>query len=120
MTGFVVSLVTAILAVAGLVFDGSRLVAARAELADHAAASARIAAQHLVDVRLGEERIDPDEGRFAAMRYLASRGLEGNVRVNRLTVEVTVVEVVPMTLLSAVGVRDRVMVVTREAELVEQ
>ena len=54
------------------------------------------------------------------MRYLASRGLEGNVRVNRLAVEVTVVKVVPMTLLSAVGVRDRVMVVTREAELVEQ
>ena len=120
MTGFVVSLVTAILAVAGLVFDGSRLVAARAELADHAAASARIAAQHLVDVRLGEERIDPDECRSAAMRYLASRGLEGNVRVNRLAVEVTVVKVVPMTLLSAVGVRNRVMVVTREAELVEQ
>lgn len=120
MTGFVVSLVTAILAVAGLVFDGSRLVAARAELADHAAASARIAAQHLVDVRLGEERIDQDEGRSAAMRYLASLGLEGNVRINRLTVEVTVAKVVPMTLLSAVGVRDRVMVVTREAALVER
>lgn len=120
MTGFIVSLVASILALGGLVFDGSRLVAARAELADHAAGAARAAAQQLVDVRLGNERIDVDDGRTAALRYLARHGLDGQVRINGLRVEVTVESVVPMTLLAAVGVNDQVVVVTRQAELVEQ
>lgn len=120
MTGFVVSLVTMMFAVAGLVFDGSRLVAARAELGDHAAGAARIAAQHVVDVRLGDERIDIDGGSAAAMHYLAAHNLDGTVRIDGLTVEVTVLRSIPLVLLSAIGVRERLLVVTREAELVER
>lgn len=119
MSGFVVSLVAGLLSVAALVFDGSRLVAARAELNDHAANAARAAAQEIVDVRLGAERIDPLAGRSAARRYLERHDLAGDVDIEGLRVRVTVSTVVPMTLLSLVGVGPRSVSATRLVVVVD-
>ena len=119
MSGFVVSLFMGLMAMAGLVFDGSRLVAARAEIDDHAANAARAAAQEIIDVRLGQERIDPQEGSASARRYLASHNLEGSVQIDGLRVQVTVVHVVPMTLLRLVGIDHRIVSTTRVVEMID-
>lgn len=119
MSGFVVSLLGGIIAVAALVFDGSRLVATQASINDHAANAARAAAQEIVDVRLGNERIDPEAGRAAAMNYLLRHDLVGNVNIVGLRAEVTVSEVVPMTLLSLVGVESRRVSATRVVVMVD-
>jgi hypothetical protein len=119
MSGFVVSLVAGLLSVAALVFDGSRLVAVRAELNDHAANAARAAAQEIVDVRLGAERIDPQSGRLAARRYLDRHDLVGEVEIEGLKVRVSVATVVPMTLLSLVGVGPRSVSATRVVVVVD-
>ena len=120
MSGFIVSLVMAMVAVAGLVFDGSRLVAARAEINDHAANAARAAAQEIIDVRLGAERIDPDNGLVSARRYLHQHGLSGDIQIDGLRVRVTLEKEVPMTLLWLVGVSRRNVSTTREVVVVDQ
>ena len=120
MSGFVVSLFLGLMAMAGLVFDGSRLVAARAEIDDHAANAARAAAQEIVDVRLGQERIDPQAGSAAARGYLDAHGLDGTVQIDGLRVRVNVVDTVPMTLLALVGVDERVVATTRVVEMIDE
>lgn len=119
MSGFVVSLFAGLLSVAALVFDGSRLVAAHAQLADHAANAARAAAQEIVDVRLGSERIDPEAGREAALRYLERHDLVGRVTISGLRAEVSVERSVPMTLLSLLGVERRTVSVERVVVMVD-
>lgn len=120
MSGFVVSLFSGVLAIAALVFDGSRLIAARAELNDHAGNAARAAAQEIVDVRLGQERIDPETGLSVAMQYLDRHGLTGEVTINGLRAEVSVQRTVPMTLLSIIGVDSRTVAVTRAVVMVDE
>jgi len=120
VSGFVVSLCMALVAVAGFVFDGSRLVATRAEINDHAANAARAAAQEIIDVRLGAERIDPEKGTISARQYLQHHGLTGDVDIEGLRVRVTIVKQVPMTLLSLVGVGERTVSTTREVLMVDQ
>lgn len=119
MSGFVVSLFMGLMAMAGLVFDGSRVVAARAEIDDHAANAARAAAQEIIDVRLGQERIDPQDGRASALRYLEGHDLEGSVQIDGLRVQVTVVREVRMTLLRLVGIDERVVSTTRVVEMID-
>jgi len=120
VSGFVVSIFAGLLALAALVFDGSRLVSQRAALDDHAANAARAAAQEIVDIRLGNERIDPKAGSAAAHRYLAQHELFGSVRIDGLNVEVTVVQNVRMTLLALAGVGDQVVASTREVRVVDE
>ncbi|NDD18579.1 MAG: hypothetical protein EB104_06770 [Acidimicrobiia bacterium] len=48
VTGLLVGMFTSIIALSALVFDGARLVAARAELEDHAANAGRAAAQEII------------------------------------------------------------------------
>ena len=120
MTGFVVSIVAGIIAVAGLVFDGSRLLATRAQLEDHAGNAARAAAQEIIDVRLDRERIDPREGARAAHEYLEMHGVWGEVSIQELSVRVSVSQEVPMTMLTLVGVRSRMVSAVREAVMVDE
>ncbi len=120
MSGFVVSIFAAMVALSALVFDGARVVAARSAIDDHAANAARAAAQEIVDIRLGNERIDPRAGSEAAHRYLAAHGLVGTVRIDGLQVEVTIVETVPMTLLKLVGVQQQVVATTRVVQVVDE
>jgi len=120
MSGFVVSLMAGLIAIAGFVFDGSRLIAARAEVNDHAANAARAAAQEIIDVRLGTERIDPEQGVSVAMRYLHGHALTGVVRIDGLRAELTIQRRVSMTLLSLVGIDSRTVSVTRSVVVVDE
>jgi len=120
VSGFVVSLFTAMVAMAALAFDGSRLIAAHAKLDDHAASAARLAAQEVVDIRLNNERIDPYAGNIAARRYLDRYGLSGHVKIEGLRVTVSLEQSVPMTLLGVVGVSQRAVAATRVVEIVDE
>ena len=119
VTGLLVGMFTSIIALSALVFDGARLVAARAELEDHAANAGRAAAQEVIDIRLGAERIDPVAGREAALRYLELHGLGGDVRIAGLQVEVALSRSVPMTLLANVGISQRRVAVERTVWVIE-
>ena len=120
MTGFVVSVVAGIFALAGLVFDGSRLLAVRAQLEDHAGNAARAAAQEVIDVRLDRERIDPRQGARAAHDYLDLHGVAGEVSIRELSVQVSVSQEVPMRLLTLIGIRSRTVSAVREAVVVDE
>jgi hypothetical protein len=120
VSGFVVSIFAAMIALSALVFDGARVVAARAALDDHAANAARAAAQEIVDIRLGRERIDPRAGSEAAHRYLMTHDVVGTVRIDGLQVEVTIVETIPMTLLKLIGIQQHVVATTREVQVVDE
>ncbi|NCZ68393.1 MAG: hypothetical protein EBY84_07905 [Acidimicrobiia bacterium] len=119
VTGLLVGMFTSIIALSALVFDGARLVAARAELEDHAANAGRAAAQEVIDIRLGSERIDPVAGREAALRYLELHGLGGDVRIAGLQVEVALSRAVPMTLLAHVGISQRRVAVERTVWVID-
>jgi hypothetical protein len=119
VTGLLVGMFTSIIALSALVFDGARLVAARAELEDHAANAGRAAAQEVIDIRLGAERIDPVAGREAALRYLELHGLGGDVRIAGLQVEVALSRSVPMTLLAYVGISQRRVAVERTVWVID-
>jgi hypothetical protein len=119
VTGLLVGMFTSIIALSALVFDGARLVAARAELEDHAANAGRAAAQEVIDIRLGAERIDPVAGREAALRYLELHGLGGDVRIAGLQVEVALSRSVPMTLLAYVGISQRRVAVERTVLVID-
>jgi hypothetical protein len=119
VTGLLVGMFTSIIALSALVFDGARLVAARAELEDHAANAGRAAAQEIIDIRLAAERIDPVAGREAALRYLELHGLGGEVRIVGLQVEVALSRSVPMTLLAYVGISQRRVAVERTVWVID-
>lgn len=119
VAGLVVGMFASIIALSALVFDGARLVAARAELEDHAANAGRAAAQEIIDIRRDIERIDPVAGREAAARYLELHGLSGDVRIVGLQVEVAIVRSVPMTLLSYIGISERRVAVTRTVLVID-
>jgi hypothetical protein len=119
VTGLLVGMFTSIIALSALVFDGARLVAARAELEDHAANAGRAAAQEIIDIRLGAERIDPAAGREAALRYLELHGLGGDVRIAGLQVEVALSRSVPMMLLAHVGISQRHVAVERTVWVID-
>jgi len=120
VSGFVVSLMAGFIAVAGLVFDGSRLLAAHAALEDHAGNAARAAAQEVIDVRRDQERIDPREGARNAHDYLSTHGLTGDVVIHEMWVRVSLRDEVPMTLLALIGVSARTVSVVREVEMIDE
>ena len=56
ITAVVVSMTIALIACAGLAFDGGRLLGARLDAADHAENAARAGAQHVTAIREGRWR----------------------------------------------------------------
>ncbi len=120
IAAFVVCLAFTFVGVAGLAVDSGRLVATHIAAADHAENAARVAAQQVRGIRSGERTLDPDRARSAAARYLLRFGLSGDVRVDAVTVVVTVRMTGSMTLLRVIGVRDRSVSATRRAELTDR
>jgi uncharacterized membrane protein len=89
---FVVVVTVAVVAVAGLVLDGGRLLAARREAQDIAANAARAGAQALDEeqLRAGRTVIDPPAGATAVARYLSQTPATGTSSVSGETVTVRV------------------------------
>jgi hypothetical protein len=118
VSAFVVCLFLGMVALVGLAYDGGRVSSRYGELSDLAANAARVGAQQVTGIRAGEPKIDPDGARTAAVRFLARRNLTSRVVVQGDRITVTVRAVVPMRILSLVGVTARSISVTRSVELV--
>ena len=121
ITIFVVGLTLALLLVAGLVYDGGRILAARRQAHDLADNAARAAAQavDLDALRAGNAvTLDPLAAQLAAEDYLAATGHHGTVAVTADRVEVTVSITTPMALLTLAGIAERSVTAQGQARLV--
>jgi hypothetical protein len=107
VSAFVVTLLVAILALAGLTLDGGLALAAKVRANGQAAAAARVGAQAL-DLgayrATGAVRLVPAQAAADARSYLATVGATGTVTVTGDTVTVTVTATHPTQLLGLVGI----------------
>lgn len=121
ITVFVVALTLALMVVAGLVYDGGRILASRQQARDLADNAARAAAQQvdLDALRAGSPPgLDAAAAEAAARDYLAATGHDGDVIVTGDTVEVTVPITTEMVLLQLAGVEERTVIGTGRARIV--
>ena len=107
VTAFVVIFTLALLAMAGLVFDGGLALSAKVRAIDDAQAAARAGAQ-AIDIPLyrqsGTITLDAAQAVADAQGFLAAAGQHGTVTVTGETVDVTVTITQPTQILSVVGV----------------
>src|SRR6056297_2237547 len=101
ISAFVAVLAVALIAVAGLAYDGGQIIRATADARDLAGAAARAGTQQLAidQVHAGRAWLDPAAAHDAANAYLASVGTGGAVTVTDTDVRVTVTVTQPMRLL---------------------
>jgi hypothetical protein len=99
---FIAVVAAALVFVAGLVYDGGRIVAAQATARDVASSAARAGAQQ-VDLTVlradGSPELLPHEAEAAARAVLESAGVEGRITVEAATVTVTATVRQPMYIL---------------------
>jgi hypothetical protein len=115
ISGFVVVITLTVMACAGLVIDGARVVSAKVSAADHAENAARAGAQEIASVNSGSLTLDPARARAAANAYLASHGLSGVIVVSAARITVTVRTTVATTLLRLVGISSKSVSATRSS-----
>lgn len=117
---FVVVTTVALIAVAGLVLDGGRLLAARRQAQDIAANAARAGVQELDedDLRAGRTVVDPGRAAAAVNAHLARTPARGSARVATDTVTVRVALPVRM-LLPLTGAGERTVTATEQARAVQ-
>ena len=122
VTAFVVIFTLALLAMAGLVFDGGLALSAKVRAIDDAQAAARAGAQ-AIDIPLyrqsGQITLDSAQAVADAQGFLAAAGEHGTVTVTGETVDVTVTITQPTQILSVVGV-DRLTVTGAGSATAEQ
>jgi Flp pilus assembly protein TadG len=117
----VVGLATALLMVAGLLYDGGQILTARREAIAVADNAARAGAQALDEDALrtaGATRLDPSAATAAVHRYLGRVGYTGTATVDGDQVVVVVSVDVEMHLLSAIGLSGRTVTGTGHARAV--
>ncbi len=121
ITVFVVALTLALMLVAGLVYDGGRILAARQQARDLADNAARAAAQQ-VDLdalrRGAAPSLDPLSAEVAARDYLTATGHDGDVVVTGDGVQVTVSVTTELVLLQLAGIGERMVTGTGQARIV--
>lgn len=120
VSAFVVSITVGLIACAGLVLDGGRLLDARIEAADLAENAARAGAQQVVGIRDGAWHLDGGQAQRAASAFLLAQGVNGQVSVSGNEVSVTVTLHRDMALLGVVGVGGRNVSATRTALAVDR
>lgn len=107
VSAFLVTMVSGILALAGLTLDGGLALAAKAQAIGDAQAAARAGAQAL-DLTAyrdtGTVRLDPTQAVDAAHRYLTGIGATGAVSVADNTVTVAITTTYHTQLLGLVGI----------------
>lgn len=101
VSAFVAVLAVALVAVAGLAYDGGQIIRATADARDLAGAAARAGTQQLAidQVHAGRAWLDLAAAHDAANAYLAGIGTSGTVTVTDTDVRVTVTVTQPMRLL---------------------
>jgi hypothetical protein len=111
VSAFVAVLAVALVAVAGLAYDGGQIIRTTVEARDLAGTAARTGAQHAAaaDVHAGRTGLDPAAAHAAAQAFLEAAGAAGHVTVAGPQVRVTVTLTQPMRILP---VADRTITVT--------
>lgn len=102
VSAFVAVIAIALVAVAGLVYDGGQILNAQARARDLAANAARAGAQEIdLDVLRAQQRVvlDPDRATSAANDYLAQHGATGSVHIDGSRVTVTATLQQPLRIL---------------------
>ena len=107
VSGFAIIMVTAMIAVAGLVLDGGLAVSAKVRAVGIAQSAARVGAQQ-IDLRMyrqtGLVRLDVAKATATAQDWLRRAGAGGTVTATPLRVRVEVTAAADTQLLSLVGV----------------
>lgn len=118
---FVVVITIALVAVAGLVLDGGRLLAARRQAQDIAGNAARAGAQALDenDLRDGRAVIDPAAAATAVAGHLGQTPATGTASTGDDMVTVHVEMPVRLLLLTVVGRGERTVNATQQARAVQ-
>lgn len=119
ISAFVVSLMTGLVAVVGLVNDAGTMLLKYCEIADEAQNAARIAAQQVSGIRAGSPRIETNRARDAALEHLRGEGLSGSVIVTPVVVTVSVSTRPQLQFLGMFGVKQPVLSVERSAQLIQ-
>ena len=114
IAAFVAILAVALIAVAGLAYDGGQIIRATAHARDLAGAAARAGTQQLDtgQVHAGRAHLDPAAAHQQASGFLSAAGTTGTVKVTDTQVRVTVTITQPMRLLP---LPDRTITVTATA-----
>jgi len=116
ISAFVVGMVLTLMSCSALVVDGGNVVAQYLRYADLAENAARSGTQELRSLRSGSPTIDSTRARQAALTYLASHGVSGEVDVQNNFIVVTIRASVGFVLLNLIGLRETSIAVTRSAE----
>lgn len=107
VTAFVVTMMSSLLLLGGLVFDGGNTLAAKRQAINEAEAAARAGAQALdasAYRSTGAVTLDPVAARQAATAYLSATGDSGAVQIQGDEVRVTVTRSEPTSILSIAGI----------------
>lgn len=119
LSAMMVCLVMATMSLAGLAYDGGRVVSMYMEMSDTAQNAARLGGQQLVGIRSGHPRIDEDLATSAMRAYLVVRGLTGKFDVQGVKATVEVSQKVQMRMLGIIGIGDRTIRVIRTVDVVD-
>ena len=119
LSAMMACLVMATMSLAGLAYDGGRVVSMYMEMSDTAQNAARLGGQQLVGIRSGHPRIDEDLATSAMRVYLKARGLTGKFDVQGTKATVEVFQKVPMRILGIIGIGDRTIRVKRTVDVVD-
>ena len=119
MSAMVVCLIMATMSLAGLAYDGGRVVSTSMQMSDAAQNAARLGGQQLVGIRNGHPHIDEDLATSAMRAYLVARGLTGSFDIQGTRATVVVSTKVPMRILGIIGVGERAIRVNRTVDVVD-
>lgn len=109
----------ATMSLAGLAYDGGRVVSTYMEISDTAQNAARLGGQQLVGIRSGHPRIDEVLATSAMRAYLVARGLTGKFDVQGTKATVEVSQKVQMRVLGIIGIGDCTIRVIRTVDVVD-
>lgn len=119
ISALVVCSVAGLLALAGLVYDGGRVIGEYVQLVDIAENAGRIGSQQMVGIREGNPRIDRVRANESINQYLDQYRINAVVDVADGGVRVMLRKRVHLTLLSLIGIGYRDIRITRLVDVVE-
>lgn len=119
LSAMVVCLVMTTMSLAGLAYDGGRVVSTYMEMSDAAQNAARLGGQQIIGIRDGHPHIDKEVATSAMRAYLAARGLTGNFDIQGTKATVGVSTKIPMRILGIIGIGERTIRVNRTVDVVD-
>ena len=119
ISALVVCLVMGFVSLAGLAFDGGRVIDTYVQVSDVAQNAARLGAQQLVGIRNNRPRIDATASQRLMQTFVSSHGMTASYGIDGTTAQVTIERRVSMRILGLFGIGNRTVRVTRVADIVD-